>query len=527
MAGPENAPLFAAQEPIFPRRVSGFFRTLKWWIMGITLGIYYLTPWILWDRGPALPDQAVLVDMANRRFYFFWIEIWPHEFYFVAGLLIMAGLGLFLFTSALGRVWCGYACPQTVWTDLFLLVERWIEGDRNARVRLWEAKWDARKIRLRLTKWTVWLLIALATGGAWVFYFTDAPTLARDLVTLNAHPIAYSTIAILTTTTFLFGGFMREQVCIYMCPWPRIQGAMMDDDTLTVAYRDWRGEPRAKGRKRREMAAEAERIAAEQAEKGRSAPRYRATPYPGQRDDTRRLVTDQRGDAVATADVTAIEPGDCIDCMACVNVCPMGIDIRDGQQLECITCALCIDACDDVMAKIGKPRGLIDYVALSDEPAERAGKAPKPVWKHILRPRTILYTALWSLVGLALIFALFIRADIDLTVEPVRNPVFTTLSDGSIRNTYLLRLRNKHGEPRDFRVSLSADEILRIELEGDTDNIVTVAPDASTQQRVYVIARPQDPAASRDRTPMRFWVEDVQSGERASRDTTFNGKGTP
>ncbi len=468
MSNSENQPLYAPQEPIFPRRVSGFFRTFKWWIMAVTLGIYYLTPWFRWDRGPSLPDQAVLVDLAGRRFYFLWIEIWPHEFYFVAGLLIMAGLGLFLFTSALGRVWCGYTCPQTVWTDLFILVERWIEGDRNARVRLWNAKWDLRKWRMRITKWIVWLLIAVATGGAWVFYFTDAPQLARDLLNFEAHPIAYFTIAILTATTFIFGGFMREQVCIYMCPWPRIQGAMMDDETLTVGYREWRGEPRAK----------------------------------------KRLES----------------TGDCIDCMACVNVCPMGIDIRDGQQMECITCALCIDACDDVMDKIGKPRGLIDYLALADEPRERAGNPPRPIWQHILRPRTILYTILWSMIGFGLVFALFIRADIDLTVDPVRNPTFITLSDGSVRNTYTVRLRNKHGEARDFRLSLSSDEILRIDLEGTARNIITVAPDSTTLQRVYVTARPQDPAASQDRTDLRFWVEDVQNGERAHRDTTFNGK---
>ena len=460
--------LFAAQEPIFPRRVSGFFRTFKWWIMAFTLGIYYLTPWIRWDRGPALPDQAVLVDLASRRFYFLWIEIWPHEFYFVAGLLIMAGLGLFLFTSALGRVWCGYACPQTVWTDLFILVERWIEGDRNARVRLWKSKWDIKKWRLRLTKWAVWLMIAVATGGAWVFYFTDAPTLARNLIAGTAHPVAYSTIAVLTATTFIFGGFMREQVCIYMCPWPRIQGAMMDNDTLTVGYREWRGEPRGK----------------------------------------------QRVEGA----------GDCIDCMACVNVCPMGIDIRDGQQMECITCALCIDACDDVMAKIGKPRGLIDYLALSDEPAERAGNPPRPIWQHILRPRTILYTALWSLIGFGLVFALFIRADIDLTVEAVRNPTYIVLSDGSVRNTYNLRLRNKLGEPREFQVTVSSDEALTLELEGHDANRLIVPADTSDIQRVYVTARPQDPAASVDATSIRFWVEDVVSGERAYRDNSFNGK---
>ena len=469
MSKSKTPQLFAAQVPIFPRRVSGFYRNLKWWIMAVTLGIYYLTPWIRWDRGPALPDQAVLVDLAHRRFYFFWIEIWPHEFYFVAGLLIMAGLGLFLFTSALGRVWCGYACPQTVWTDLFILVERWIEGDRNARVRLWKGKWNIRKWRLRLVKWNVWLLISLATGGAWVFYFTDAPQLARDLFAFTAHPIAYGTIAVLTATTFLFGGFMREQVCIYMCPWPRIQGAMMDDDTLTVAYRDWRGEPRGK-----------------------------------KRDATK---------------------GDCIDCMACVNVCPMGIDIREGQQMECITCALCIDACDEIMDKIDRPRGLIDYLALADEPEERAGKPPKPLWRHVLRLRTIIYTSLWSLIGIALIYALFIQSDIDMTVEPSRNPTFVTLSDGTVRNVYTLRLRNKLGESRQFQVSLTSMQNLQIQIEGAGGDTVTVAPDSSTMLRVYVTADSVNPAANLDQTDLRFWVEDVENGDRASRSSVFNGKG--
>ena len=520
--------LYKAREPVFPRRVSGFFRRFKWWIMVVTLGIYYLTPWIRWDRGPNLPDQAVLIDLAGRRFYFFWIEIWPHEFYFVAGLLIMAGLGLFLFTSALGRVWCGYTCPQTVWTDLFMLVERWIEGDRNARVRLWNAPWDARKWRLRITKWVVWLLISVATGGAWVFYFADAPTLAMNLLTFSAHPVAYSTIAILTATTFVFGGFMREQVCIYMCPWPRIQGAMMDDDTLTVAYRGWRGEPRAKGKRRREMAAEAERIAAEQAEHGRGTAVYRPTPYPGARTDNRQLVTDLReDDGTAAPQLDTAGPGDCIDCMACVNVCPMGIDIRDGQQMECITCALCIDACDEVMAKIGKPRGLIDYLALSDEPRERTGKPPRPIWQHVFRVRTLIYTALWGAIGVGLVWALFIRSDIDLNVEPVRNPTFITLSDGAIRNAYQIRLRNKTGEDREFRVLLNSDEILRLDVENTGDERpghVTVPANETREVRVYVTARPQDPAATRDRTELSLWVEDAFSDARAGRETTFNGR---
>ncbi|MEM6340163.1 MAG: cytochrome c oxidase accessory protein CcoG [Pseudomonadota bacterium] len=467
--------LYVAREPIFPKRVKGSFRSLKWVILFVTVGIYYAVPWIRWDRGPDIPDQAVLLDLAGRRFYFFWIEIWPHEFYFVAGLLIMAGLGLFLFTSALGRVWCGYACPQTVWTDLFIAVERWIEGDRNARLRLHRQKeWGFRKVRLRVTKWSVWLLIGLATGGAWVFYFADAPTLLRDLVTLNAHPTAYTTMAILTATTFVFGGFAREQICNYACPWPRIQAAMMDEDTLTVAYRSWRGEPR------------------------------------------------KHSEEVRTGEAQ----GDCIDCMACVNVCPAGIDIRDGQQLECITCALCIDACDDIMAKIGKPRGLIDYMALTDEVAERAGNPPKSVWRHVFRPRTMLYTALWSGVGLALLFALFIRSDVEISVAPVRNPTFVTLSDGSIRNTYDVRVRNKDFEARTMRLSLRGDPALRLQLEGSAYEAVAVPANETLLQRVYVIAPAGSNAARADTTDLRIWVEALGGGDRSYRDTSFNGKGT-
>ncbi len=465
--------LYAAREPIFPKKVSGWFRNLKWVIMLVTLTIYYVTPWIRWDRGPSLPDQAVLLDLGDRRFFFFWIEIWPHEFYFVAGLLIMAGLGLFLFTSALGRVWCGYACPQTVWTDLFITVERWIEGDRNARLRLHRRNWDLTKIRLRLVKWTTWLVIAMATGGAWVFYFADAPTLLVDLFTLNAHPVAYTTVAILTATTFFFGGFAREQICIYACPWPRIQAAMMDEDTLTVAYREWRGEPRKNSQEVKNGA----------------------------------------------------KQGDCIDCMACVNVCPVGIDIRDGQQMECITCALCIDACDEVMERIGKPRGLIDYMALTDEVNERAGHPPKPLWKHVFRPRTVLYTSLWALVGIGLVVALFVRSDMDMTVAPVRNPTYVLLSDGAVRNTYEVRLRNMDHDDRRFEMSVTGAPDLEIELEGAPSNAVDVPADELVLQRVYLIAPPGSEAAQADRTDVRLWIEDAQDGERSYKDTIFNGTG--
>ena len=442
--------------------------------MGFTLGIYYLTPWIRWDRGPNLPDQAVLVDIGGRRFFFFMIEIWPHEFYFVAGLLIMAGLGLFLFTSAAGRVWCGYACPQTVWTDLYILVERWVEGDRNARIRLHKQGWDLEKWRKRLVKWTAWLLIGLATGGAWVFYFTDAPTLLGDLFAGTAHPIAYGTIAVLTATTFVFGGFAREQICIYACPWPRIQAAMMDEDTLTIGYRDWRGEPRGKQ--------------------------------------------------------TVEGNGDCIDCMACVNVCPTGIDIRDGQQLACITCGLCIDACDNIMDKIGKPRGLISYMALTDEVPERAGLPPKSVWKHIFRPRTILYSVLWSGVGVMLVVALFLRQNIDVSVTPVRNPTHVVLSDGGVRNTYDMRLRNMQGEDRWFTFTANSPAMLVLSLEGQDGLRVLVPANETREQRLYLTAAPDSLGAISARTPVRLWISDedglvVPRAERVSHDTIFNGTG--
>lgn len=477
MTSPDIQPpsLYAAREPIFPRRVKGRFRTLKWWLMGLMLAIYYVTPWLRWDRGPNLPDQAVLVDIAHRRFFFFMIEIWPHEFYFIAGLLIMAGLGLFLFTSAAGRVWCGYACPQTVWTDLFILVERWVEGDRNARIRLHRQNWDGEKVVKRAIKWTVWLLIGLGTGGAWVFYFTDAPTLFLDLIHGTAAPVAYITMAILTATTFVFGGFAREQICIYACPWPRIQAAMMDEDTLTIGYRDWRGEPRGK--------------------------------------------QDVEGN------------GDCIDCMACVNVCPMGIDIRDGQQLACITCGLCIDACNDTMERIGKPRDLIGYLALTDETEERAGKSPKSVWKHLFRTRTLMYTTLWAGVGIALVVALFLRADFDLNVTPVRNPQFVTLSDGSIRNSYDLRLRNKYGQDHSFAISATSDDPFVLGMDGRPDPRVVVPANETKTVRLFVTAPAGTAAASRERTDLRLWIDDlgpegaaIPNPARVHYDTVFYGK---
>lgn len=401
-----NSPLgqYAKRKAVHPQKIDGFYRRLKWAIMAITLSIYYVTPWIRWDRGPYAPDQAVLVDLAHRRFFMFGIEIWPHEFYYVAGLLIMAGIGLFLVTSAVGRAWCGYSCPQTVWTDLFQHIDRFIDGDRNAQMRLERAPWGPGKIARRAVKWSIYLLISFITGGAWIFYFADAPTLHQQFWSGQAAPVAYATVAVLTTTTFVLGGFMREQVCIYMCPWPRIQTAMLDEKSLTVTYRDWRGEPRASVKQAAKMP-----------------------------------------DGAA---------GDCIDCNQCVAVCPTGIDIREGPQIGCITCALCIDACDRVMDQVGRPRGLIDYATLEDATREKQGLAPVPVIKRLMHIRTWIYFGIWSIIGLALLFALGNRTRIDISAIQERNPLFVPLSDGSIRNSYTIKVRNMESRPRAVEIGL-------------------------------------------------------------------------
>ena len=499
--GAPRQPLYEKRKNIFPKKAEGRFRRFKWLVMLITLGIYYLTPWIRFDRGPFAPNQAVLIDLANRRFYFFFIEIWPQEFFFVAGLLVMAGFGLFLVTSAVGRAWCGYACPQTVWVDLFLAVEHFVEGDRNARIKLDAAPMSAGKLARRVTKHAAWLLIAVATGGAWIFYFADAPSLAFDFVTGHAAMVAYSTVAFLTATTYVLGGLMREQVCIYMCPWPRIQAAMLDENSLVVTYNDWRGEPR-----------------------GRHAKKAAAS-----------------GQAV----------GDCVDCNACVAVCPMGIDIRDGQQLACITCALCIDACDGVMDKIGKPRGLIAYATLDEYEANMAlatgnGAAmidPARVrnadgafvdqvrhfdWRIIFRLRTLLYFGVWAAVGLGLVYALLARDRLEVNVLHDRNPQFVLESDGSIRNGYTVRLLNMIPEPRTILLSMDGLPEATMRITGVTDGpgrlfAIQVEPDRTLALKVFVTL-PKG-AISADATDFRFIAEDRASHETDTHPAVFNTPG--
>lgn len=505
MADMREAPapkLYEKRKAVYPKAVDGKFRRLKWAIMAITLSIYYLTPWLRWDRGPWAPDQAVLVDLAHRRFYFFGIEIWPHEFYYVAGLLIMAGIGLFLVTSAVGRAWCGYACPQTVWTDLFQHIERFIDGDRNAQIRLSRAPWGPGKIARRAAKYAVWLTVAVATGGAWIFYFADAPTLLRDFLSGDAAPVAYTTVGILTATTFVFGGFMREQVCIYMCPWPRIQSAMLDEKSLTVTYKEWRGEPRGRGLKRAAHAHGEGEAVAEQA--------LTAGPRP--------------------ATLADLNLGDCIDCNACVAVCPTGIDIREGPQVGCITCALCIDACDKVMTQIGRPRGLIDYTTFENAELERKGEAPKPLLRTLLRPRTLLYFSVWASIGLVIVFGLGQRTRVDISAQQDRNPSYVQLSDGQVRNGYTVKIRNMQARPREMEVAIDGLPGAAIWAQGDRREEAgrtvrtTVPADSLAKLRIFVAA----PNAGEARDAIAFTVRAIDAEGGADRtDSWFERPGTP
>ncbi len=493
----QGMPMYAAHKKVFPKAINGNYRRLKWIIMAITLAIYYITPWLRWDRGAHAPNQGVLIDIANRRFYFFPIEIWPQEFYFVAGLLVMAGVGLFLVTSVVGRAWCGYACPQTVWTDLFLHVERFIQGDRNAQIKLAAAPWSFDKLRKMVATHVTFLLISVATGGAWIFYFADAPTLLRDFVTLQALPVAYATVAVLTATTYVMGALMREQVCIYMCPWPRIQAAMLDEDSLVVTYNDWRGEPRSRGVKKSAAVSEA--------------------------------------------------VGDCVDCNACVAVCPTGIDIRNGQQLECITCALCIDACDSVMEKVGREKSLISYTTLRDynhnvgvatnpqtkliEPARvrnNGGNFHEVVrhfdWRIFVRPRTLIYLLAWSAIGLGMLYALLSRDRLEVNVQHDRNPVFVRLSDGSIRNGYTVKILNMIPEPRVIFLSLEGlpGATMQINGENQPDGVpfsLAVEPDKLRQLKVY-ISQPAKLAVP-GQARFKLHTEDTQSFEQDTYEAIF------
>ncbi len=410
MSKQDSVQYFAKQEKVYPKRVWGKYRKIKWIAMVVTLGIYYLTPFLRWDRGPNAPDQAVLIDLDNARAYWLWIEIWPQEVYILTGILILSAIALFFITSLFGRVWCGYVCPQTVWTDLFVWVERLVQGDRNARKKLHDSRWTFDKIRKIATTHFIWLVIAWCTAGSFVLYFNDAPTLVKSFLEFDVSPTVLGFIGGLTFSTYLMAGFAREQVCTYMCPYARFQSAMFDRDTLLIGYDETRGEPRGKHKK---------------------------------------------GDSWENR-------GDCIDCTACVQVCPVGIDIRNGLQMECIACGLCVDACNDIMDRVERPRGLIRYDTINH--MEATVKGGKEKFKF-LRFRTLYYAAILALVGSIMLAALLTRSPLELHVLHDRNPLFVQLSSGEIRNGYILKILNKTHDHRSYALSVEGLDNIKIDVK--------------------------------------------------------------
>ncbi len=448
--------LFTKQTKIYPRRVWGKYRKIKWAVMVSLLAIYYGAPWLRWNRGPHAPDQAILIDMEHTRAYFFGLEIWPQEVYYITAILIAAAVGLFFATSLFGRVWCGYACPQTVWTDLFVWVERIVQGDRNARKKLDESAWTFEKIRKKTLTHLIWLVIGLGTGGAWVFYFNDAPTLLDQISHFDVPWSVGGWILGLTFSTYLMAGFAREQVCTYMCPYARFQSAMFDPNTLIIAYDEKRGEPRGKHK----------------------------------------------------AGSSWESKGHCIDCDSCVVVCPMGIDIRQGLQMECIACGLCVDACNNVMDKIGLPHGLIRYETESKTPFK------------IMRPRTIWYAAILSIVGCLVLYGLLTRSALELNVIHDRNPLFVTLSNGTIRNGYTVHILNKSHEDHNYRLTLQGLENaqLRVQTSGDVAaDEVNVLAGSIGEFRVFIVADKQPVV----RENIELHVTNVENGIADNKQTIF------
>ncbi|MEK6746177.1 MAG: cytochrome c oxidase accessory protein CcoG [Pseudomonadota bacterium] len=484
----DDIQLFAKQKKIYPRRVWGTFRKLKWLSMITLLVIYYGAPWLRWDRGESSPSQAILIDMAHTRAYFFGIEIWPQEVYYLTGILILAAVGLFFVTSLFGRVWCGYACPQTVWTDLFVWVERIVQGDRNARKKLDESPWTFEKIRKKGLTHIIWILIGLCTGGAWVFYFNDAPTLLDQIIHFDVPWSVGGWILGLTFSTYLMAGFAREQVCTYMCPYARFQSAMFDKDTLIIAYDEQRGEPRGKWKNL-------------QAQLARSADRASHEPANAalHSEDSSPSWEQQK-------------QGHCIDCDGCVAVCPMGIDIREGLQMDCIACGLCIDACDNVMEKIGLPKGLIRYDTESK-------KKFNP-----LRPRTFWYGGIISIVGCLMLYSLLTRSPLEINVIHDRNPLFVKLSDDSIRNGYNITIINKHHEDKSYALSVEGLENKEIRVQASSDipaEHLPVFANSVGHFRVFLTAKKQ----AEPRQEITFQLIENGSNITQAKDTVFISEG--
>ena len=446
--------LYAKHKKVYARETPGKFNNLRWALVFLTQIIFYFGPWLQWNG-----RQALLFDLAERKFYLFGLVLWPQDVIYLSVLLLLSAFGLFLFTAVAGRLFCGYACPQTVYTEIFMWIENRIEGDRNARIKLDQSPMTATKFRIKSSKFMLWGILSLWTGITFVGYFMPMRDLMHDLLTLTISGWSAFWVFFYSAFCFLQAGFMREQVCKYMCPYARFQGVMFDPDTLIVTYDEGRGEPRGPRRK--------------------------------------------------TDDLKAKGLGECVDCKVCVQVCPTGIDIRNGSQYQCINCGLCIDACDQVMLKTGAAPGLIRF--MSEE--EHQGTAPRPGMRQ--RPRVLIYAALLLVTTLLMAWTLQTRPTLRAEILRDRGALLRESPEGRIENAYTVKILNLAEQPR--RVHLTVSGLPGLALVGRSD--WPLEPSSILVLSVTVAAPAEGPL--RGSQPIRFHVQDDDGSEPISENSTF------
>ncbi len=438
-------PLFAAEPKVYPRSVSGLFQRWRWGLVWFTQIVFYGLPWLPWNG-----RQAVLFDLEARRFYLFDLVLYPQDTIYLAILLVLSALALFLFTAVAGRLWCGYTCPQTVYTEIFLWLEKLVEGDRPQRMKLDAAPWSPHKLALKTAKHGLWGALALWTGFTFVGYFTPIDELARDTAALALGGWSIFWILFYGGATYGNAGFLREQMCKYICPYARFQFVMFDADTLIITYDEKRGDP--------------------------------------------------RGSRSRNADPRAKGLGDCVDCGICVQVCPTGIDIRDGLQAECIGCAACIDACDQVMDKMSYPRGLIRY---STETAMKQGGAWAAIARRSFRPRVLIYSAVFLALAAATAWSLATRVPLKVNLERDRTVLAREVAGGEIENVFRVQLTNASETPR--RYAIVADGLAGLRIEASEPVAVPAAATEITTLQIRAEAGAAGPGAQ----PIRVTVTDL------------------
>jgi cytochrome c oxidase accessory protein FixG len=464
-AGAEAVSLYESHRKVYPREVAGRFARLRTLAAFGLLGVFYGLPWLQWNG-----RQAVLFDLPARKFHLLGLTLWPQDFLYLSWLLILAALTLFFVTAVAGRVWCGYACPQTVWTEAFLGLERFVEGSRPQRLKLDKTPWTREWIARKTLKQFLWISFAGLTGFSFVALFTPARELAVSVVNLELGGWETFWILFYGFATYGNAGFLREQVCKYMCPYARFQSAMFDHDTLVVSYDPGRGEPRG-ARKR-------------------------------------------------GVDPKAAGLGDCVDCTICVQVCPTGIDIRKGLQYECIACAACVDACDDVMSRVGYKPGLIRYATEQELKGEKT---------HYFRPRVLVYGGLLLALGVGFVVSISLRQPIGLDILRDRNALYRVLPDGAVENVYSLRILNKDDQAHRYVIETQPVGVFEVDAESVEVNAgeVRAVPARIRVARGDLARAPRDlrisvrvadtPRLAADHAT-RFFVPELKDDEHADRD---------